>query len=592
MGQTYSAPLNELRFVLHHVVGDGVISALPGYAEYSAEYADSVLEAAAGFAEGVLAPINTSGDRVGVTWTPTGVATPPEFKAAYERFVADGWTQLRGPTEFGGQAAPKVLCTAVEELWASANLAFRLCPMLTAGAVEAIREVGTPDQQQRFLPKLIGGQWTGTMNLTEPQAGSDLSAIRTRAVASGSHYLLTGQKIFITYGEHDYTENIIHLVLARIDGAPAGTRGISLFIVPKILVNDDGTLGKRNDVRCTAVERKLGIHASPTCAMSYGDSGGAIGYLVGEPNRGLEYMFIMMNAARLSVGLEGYALGERAWQHAAEWARNRVQGRGPQGPVAIERHADVQRMLLSMRSGVEAARALALYTALQLDVAEHGTEPAARQRAQARADLLIPIVKGWSTELGVTTTSLGIQVHGGMGYIEDTGAAQLMRDARIGPIYEGTTGIQALDLVGRKVGRDGGVAMFELVSQLRTDLQSFVSGESETFDPTTSILEALDHLDRATISILDQAARGPAYVQAVAVPYLHLCGLVLGGAMMAKAYRAATALLQTDPAFHRAKRRTARFFIEHLLPAAGGLAHTVRNGAECVVDEDPGRSNG
>ena len=394
-----------------------------------------MLEEAAKFAENVLDPINRKGDREGAKWTPDGVVMPADFKEAYAQFVDGGWSQLRSDSEHGGQGAPIVLGTAVEELWASANLAFKLCPMLTQGAIEALERCGTVEQKRKYLPKMVSGEWTGTMNLTEPQAGSDLGAIRTRAVPEGDHYRLHGQKIFITYGDHDYTPNIIHMVLARIEGAPAGTQGISLFIVPKVLVNDDGSLGKRNDVRCVSIEHKLGIHASPTCVLSYGEREGAVGYLVGEANRGLEYMFIMMNAARLSVGLEGYSLAERAYQQALEFARNRVQGRpagartsGQGKPAPIAYHGDIKRMLLSMKSRTDAARAIAYYAALQLDLARHDSEEAVREAAQARGDLLIPIIKGWSTELGIELTSLGVQVHGGMGYIEETGAAQYLRD--------------------------------------------------------------------------------------------------------------------------------------------------------------------
>ena len=584
MPQTYVAPLKDLRFVMHLVIGDAALSKLPGLEQYSADYADSVLDAAGAFAEEVLAPINAIGDRTGARLTSAGVAMPVEFHAAYERFVADGWTQLRGPTEFGGQGAPKILCTAVEELWAAANLAFRLCPMLTAGAVEAILEKGSPTQKALYLPRLISGEWTGTMNLTEPQAGSDLGAIRARAVVVGEHYRITGQKIFITYGDHDYTKNIIHLVLARIDGAPAGTRGISLFIVPKVLLGDDGNLAERNGVVCTAIERKLGIHASPTCVMNYGDSDGAVGYLVGEPNRGLEYMFVMMNAARLSVGLEGYAVAERAYQQAAEWARTRVQGRGPGGPVTIDQHPDVQRMLLMMRAGIEAARMLGLYAAFQLDLAEHGVDVSVCERAQMRAELLIPIVKGWSTELGVILASVGIQIHGGMGYVEDTGAAQLLRDARIGPIYEGTTGIQALDLVGRKIGRDQGVTMLDFVAELRQELQTIGADDVDEYDAVSPALDALDALDRATVAVLDASARGAAYVQAVAVNYLQLCWTVLGGAMMAKAHSFAAKHLSEDPQFYRTKQHTVRFYLGHMLPMVAGLERIVAHGADCVVD--------
>src|SRR5690606_11715052 len=377
--------------------------------------------------------------------------------------------------EFGGQGAPAVLGTAVEEMWASANLAFKLCPMLTQGAIEALQRCASPQQKSAYLPKLVSGEWTGTMNLTEPQAGSDLGAVRTRAVPDGDHYRLYGPKIFITYGDHDYTPNTIHMVLARIDGAPAGTKGISLFIVPKVLINEDGSLGARNDVRCVSIEHKLGIHASPTCVLQYGEREGAVGYLVGEANRGLEYMFIMMNAARLSVGLEGYALAERAYQHAREYARTRVQGRpagAPQEgkPAPIAYHADIKRMLLAMKSQTDAARSVALYGAMQLDLARNDPEETVRTAAQARGGLLIPIIKGWSTELGVRLASLGIQVHGGMGFIEETGAAQYLRDVRITPIYEGTTGIQAGDLIGRKVARDGGGAMQALIADMKAEL--------------------------------------------------------------------------------------------------------------------------
>src|SRR4051794_6780021 len=400
----YKAPLKELRFVMHQVVRDDQLTGLAAFADYSPDFADSVLEEAGKFAEEVLAPINRVGDVKGARWTPDGVVMPQEFKDAYTRFIEGGWPMLRANPEHGGQGAPNILGTAIEELWASSNLAFKLCPMLSQGAVEAIEECGSEAQKQKFLPRMVSGEWTGTMVLTEPQAGSDLGAIRTRAVPEGDHYRIYGQKIFITYGDHDYTPNTIHMVLARIEGSPPGTKGISLFIVPKVLVNDDGSLGERNDVRCVSIEHKLGIHASPTCVMAFGDQRGAVGYLVGEQNRGLEYMFIMMNAARLSVGLEGYAVGERSYQQAAEWARTRVQGKPPvaqaEGRAPIINHPDIKRMLLTMKSTTEACRAVALYAAFQLDVAAHAPDQKQRAAAQARADLLIPIVKGWCTETG------------------------------------------------------------------------------------------------------------------------------------------------------------------------------------------------
>ncbi len=592
----YHAPLKEIGFVLHQLIDDEQLSGLPGLTDYSADFADSVLQEAAKFAEQVLDPINTLGDRERAQWTPDGVVMPQAFKDAYRQFVEGGWQQLRATPDYGGQGAPTVLGTAVEELWGSANLAFKLCPMLTQAAIEAIHRCGTPQQKDLYLHKLVSGEWTGTMNLTEPQAGSDLAAIRMRAVPEGQHFRLHGQKIFITYGDHDYTPNIIHMVLARIEGAPAGVRGISLFIVPKVLVNDDGSLGQRNDVRCVSIEHKLGIHGSPTCVLSYGDNEGAVGYLVGEPNRGLEYMFIMMNAARLSVGLEGYALAERAYQHALEYARNRVQGR-PAGvgqaaqdkPAPIAFHPDIKRMLLSMKSQTDAARAIALYGALQLDVARHHPDAPTQATAQARGDLLIPIIKAWSTEMGVQQASLGIQVHGGMGFIEETGAAQYLRDVRITPIYEGTTAIQANDLVGRKVGRDAGVAMGALIEEMLSELEAgkAQSAAGAKDAGQANAIEAVTLLKQATASLLQLGQRGPEHVQAIAVPYLMLCGFAIGGWLMARAQRLAAAKLEQDREFHGAKLQTTRYYLQHLLPEARALAAIVADGGDSVVEADP-----
>ena len=590
----YRPPLKDVRFALHALTGDSRLVGLPAFPDYSAEFADDVLDQAARFAEQLLAPINALGDRTGARWTPEGVLMPPEFKDAYRQFVDAGWARLGGPADQGGLGAPIVLCSAVEEFWGSANQAFKLCPLLTRGAIEAIEHAGSVEQRERFVPRMLSGEWTGTMNLTEPQAGTDLGAIRTRAVADGDGYRIFGQKIFITYGEHDLTANIVHLVLARIDGAPAGTKGISMFIVPKFLVNADGTLGARNDLRCVSIEHKLGIRASPTCVMSYGDAGGAIGYLVGEPNRGLEYMFVMMNAARLAVGIEGYALGERAYQQALEWARQRVQGR-PAGarpsadgkPATIIEHPDVKRMLLTIKAQTDAARAIALYGALQLDLAAHAADPAERRAAQARGDLLIPIIKAWSSERGQTSTSLGLQVHGGMGFIEDTGAAQTMRDVRITTIYEGTTGVQAADLLGRKLGRDGGAAMFALLDDARAQLEGLGgSAPAEARAGGAAAIAALETLRQATRDLLRLAGERRELALAVSVPYLDLCGVVLGGWKMAQTHALAVRDREQDPEFYDGQRQLARFYLGQLLPSAGALAKVVAEGATSVVDAD------
>jgi alkylation response protein AidB-like acyl-CoA dehydrogenase len=587
----YRAPLKDLSFVLNELIGANALGSCPAYADYSADLADSMLAEAARFAEGVLEPLNQSGDREGARWTPQGVITAKGFREAYRQFVADGWPQLAGSTEYGGQGMPAMLTTAVAELWGSANLSFKLCPMLTTGAVEALELCGTPEQKQKFLRKMTSGEWTGTMCLTEPQAGSDLAQIRTRAVPEGRHYRIFGQKIFITWGEHDLTDNVIHMVLGRIDGAPPGVRGISLFIVPKILVNDDGSLGERNEVRCVSIEHKLGIHASPTCVMAYGDKDGAIGYLVGEPNRGLEYMFIMMNAARLAVGLEGYAIGERAYQQAAEWARNRVQGKPPgaqgSGPAPIIHHPDVKRMLLTMKSSVEAMRALALYAAYQLDLGSAHSDPAQRAAAQARGELLIPIVKGWCTELGIEVASLGIQVHGGMGFIEETGAAQAYRDVRITAIYEGTTAIQSNDLIGRKVGRDRGATMSLLLQDMTRDLEALSGNDPATAAVAKTALEGIRLLRAATESLLNALAETPERASAVSVPYLKLCGFVMGGWLMARSCAiAAGKLASADRDFCAAKIRSARFYVDHVLPNALALERVVQAGAQSVVETD------
>jgi 3-(methylsulfanyl)propanoyl-CoA dehydrogenase len=587
----YQAPLRDLRFLLHELLDTRALENSAALPDYSAELADSVLTEAGRFAEQVLEPLNQSGDREGAHWSASGVTTAKGFKEAYAKYVEGGWPQLGLHAEYGGQPAPQALGCAVRELWGSANLSFKLCPMLTLGAVEALQLCGTPQQKAKFLPKMVSGEWTGTMVLTEPQAGSDLGLIRTRAVPEGSHYRMFGQKIFITWGDHDCTENIIHMVLARIDGAPPGTRGISLFIVPKVLVNDDGSLGARNEVRCVSIEHKLGIHASPTCTMAFGDEKGALCYLIGEPNRGLEYMFIMMNAARLSVGLEGYAVAERAFQRAAEWARTRVQGRPPvaatKGPASIIFHPDVKRMLLTMKSSVEAMRAVALYAASQFDIASYG-EQAVRAAAHARAELLIPIVKGWCTEHGNEVTHIGVQVHGGMGFIEETGAAQYVRDVRITTIYEGTTGIQANDLIGRKIGRDGGATVTAFIADMKRELDALSPSDASAQATKRAALEGVALLSEATQSLLASLQSSPERALAVAVPYLELCGFVSGGWLMARAASiAATKLSGADKDFYAAKLSSARFYAEQVLPAALAHARVVTSGAASVSEADP-----
>src|ERR671930_1297600 len=450
---TYQAPLKDMKFVLHELAGVAEVAKLPGYEDASADTVDAILEEAAKFATGVLDPINYSGDQEGSKWADGAVRTPAGFREAYQQFCQGGWNALPFESEWGGQGLPRLVSTPVQEMWKSANLSFSLCPLLTQGAIEALLLRGSDELKRRYLPKMVEGSWTGTMNLTEPQAGSDLSLVRTRAERQGEHYLISGQKIFITYGEHDLA---VHLVLARTPDAPEGVKGISLFVVPKFIPNADGTAGKRNAAKCASIEHKLGIHASPTAVMVYER---AVGYLVGEENRGLEYMFIMMNAARFAVGLEGVAIAERAFQRALAFAKERIQGRDlVQGgkPVPIIRHPDVRRMLMLMKSQTEAMRALAYTTAAAMDYARKHPDAEARKRHQAFVDLMIPVVKGWSTETGIEIASLGVQVHGGMGFVEETGAAQYLRDARITTIYEGTTGIQAMDLVGRKVQREAG----------------------------------------------------------------------------------------------------------------------------------------
>jgi alkylation response protein AidB-like acyl-CoA dehydrogenase len=580
---TYAAPIGEMRFTLDAIAELPQIARLPGYEEATPDLVAAILEEAGKLAGDVIAPLNHSGDREGSVFENGVVRTPEGFQDAYRRFVEGGWNGLPFDPDFGGQGLPWSLATAVQEMWQAANLSFGLCPLLTAGAVELLQAHGSDQQKTDYLAKLISGEWTGTMNLTEPQAGSDVGALKTRAQRNGDHYLVTGQKIFITYGEHDLADNIVHMVLARLPDAPAGTRGISLFLVPKFVVNEDGSLGQHNDLRCVSLEHKLGIKASPTAVMSYGDSGGAVGYLVGEENQGMACMFTMMNNARLAVGVQGLALAERAYQQARAYAFERVQSRALDGgreAVKIIRHPDVRRMLATMKARSEAARALAYWAAAALDRAKAEPDETRRVAAQARLDLLIPITKAWCTDIACEVSSLGVQVHGGMGFIEETGAAQYYRDARILPIYEGTNGIQALDLLTRKLLRDEGAAMTLLIHELRAGLPEL----PELRAPLAAAIEALD---RATAWLLEEGAKKVVSGAAGATPYLALCGSVLGGWLLARS--AVEAARQDNATFAAAKLKTARFYAENLLGETSGLAGAVIRGADSTLafaDED------
>ncbi|HML10785.1 MAG TPA: acyl-CoA dehydrogenase [Stellaceae bacterium] len=569
---TYAAPLADMRLVLDTF---GNLSA------DAAEIAGAVLDEAAKFAENELAPLNRVGDEIGSVLENGVVRTPPGFRDAYRTYIDGGWNGFSAPVEAGGQGLPQALAVPLTEMWNSACMGWALCPLLNHGAIEMLSAHGSPEQKSLYLAKLVSGEWTGTMNLTEAQAGSDLGALRTRAVPAsdprwGEHYRITGQKIFITYGDHDLTDNTIHMVLARLPGAPPGSRGISLFLVPKFLVDADGEPRQRNDVRTLRLEEKLGIHASPTCVLSFGEDGGAIGWRIGEANRGLEAMFTMMNSERLLVGVQGVAIAERAYQTALAYARARVQGqpigmpRGDTTPPIIH-HPDVRRMLLSMRAQTEAARALAYYAAAAIDAGH------ADPKAQRRADLLIPVVKSWCSDKGIEIASTGIQVHGGMGYIEETGAAQFYRDARIAAIYEGTNGIQAGDLVGRKLGRDKGEAARELFTEIGASLNDLIGGFVALRQP---LADGLAALEIATAYLVEAE---PAAAAAGSVPYLNLFGAVIGGYLMT---RLAVGARQVNHPLADAKLATARFYAEHVLAAAPGFLPAIKGGTT-VVDFDP-----
>lgn len=587
----YRAPLRDMQFALRELAGIDQIAALPGNAE-TLDVLDSVLEEAAAFAAGVLDPLNRTGDKAGCTWKDGDVTTPPGFKEAYKKFAESGWIGLPVPEEYGGQALPQVLLGPTLEMWNAANIGFANGPLLNQGAIEAIELVGSEEQKQRFIPNLVSGRWTGTMCLTEPQAGSDLAQVRARAVLEGDHYRITGTKIFITFGEHDMAENIIHLVLARLPDAPEGTKGISLFIVPKYLVKADGSIGERNDVVCASIEHKLGINGNPTCTLNYGEKGsGAVGYLVGEPNRGLEYMFIMMNAARFSVGVQGIALADRAYQSALEYAKERVQGRdlkpGSRAPEAIFKHPDVRRMLMWQKATIEAMRALAYVTAASLDYALHHPDERVRKEHKAFVELMIPVVKGWCTENAVELCSNALQVFGGMGYIEETGIAQQYRDVRILPIYEGTTGIQALDLVGRKLLRDMGATATKVGRQMEAVAKECTAHG----DPTVKRIGGALSQALVTLNETSQATGMSAMGDlnrafACSVPYLRLWGTVAGGWQMARAALISAAKIaagDADAEFYRAKLATAAFYATHVLSQAAWLKRQIVEGAGDVM---------
>ncbi len=583
----YIAPVKDMLFVMNKLAGLSEVVSYPSYAQAGADVdlAPAILEESAKFNQDVVAPLNWPGDQSPSAFRDGVVTTTLGFKAAFEQFAAAGWQGVVHPAEFGGQGLPKLIATACFEMVHSASLSFALCPMLTDGAIEALLTAASPELKARYVPKMISGEWTGSMCLTEPQAGSDLSMVRSRAVPEGDGtYRIFGTKIYITYGEHDMAKNIVHLVLARTPDAPEGVKGISLFVVPKFLVNADGSLGERNDVHCVSIEHKLGIKASPTAVLQFGDHGSAIGYLVGEENRGLEYMFVMMNAARFAVGMQGIAVAERAYQKAVQYAKERVQSRdlaGSPGPVAIIQQPDVKRMLMTMRGYIEASRALAYYAAAAYDAQHASPDEAARKQNQEVYEFLVPIVKGFSTEMSIDVASLGVQVHGGMGFIEETGAAQHYRDARILTIYEGTTAIQANDLIGRKTVRDGGVtakAFAEKIIETEKDLASSATADAKAV--LKRLTAAREAFESSVDYIVVNAKTDIKAVYAGSFAYLRLCGLVLGAWQMARALLVAQELRASDPHFFDAKIATARFFAENLLPQSQALATSILEGGQ------------
>tara|TARA_R110001599_G_scaffold171353_1_gene362076 strand:+ start:61282 stop:63090 length:1809 start_codon:yes stop_codon:yes gene_type:complete len=598
----YVAPLKDILFAMTELADLSAISALPGCEDATLETVEAILEENARFCSEVVAPLNQTGDRQPSTWKDGSVITTPGFKDAFHAFGAAGWQGIQHPADFGGQDLPKLVATPCMEMLNAANLSFSLCPLLTDGVIETLLAAGSDEQKQRFIPNFIAGKWTGTMNLTEPQAGSDLSLVRARAEpqADGS-YKIFGTKIFITYGDHDMAENIVHLVLARTPNAPEGIRGISLFVVPKFLLSQDGSLGARNDVTCVSIEHKLGIKASPTAMLQFGDKDGAVGNLVGQENHGLETMFIMMNAARFAVGMQGIGLAERAYQKALAYAKERVQSKDLEGStnaVSIIHQPDVRRMLMSMRSQIEAARALAYVGAAAFDIAHHHADDTVRADNQAFYEFLVPIIKGWSTEITIDVASTGLQIHGGMGFIEETGAAQYYRDARILTIYEGTTAIQANDLVGRKTVRDGGKVAQAILAKVRaTEIELAATASADLIAIHILLHAATDAMEEAVNYIVDNIESDIKAVFAGSVPYLRLVGIVLGGWQMARAAMIAQRKLESgedggnrkiDPKFYQTKIAAARFFADHFLSQAPGLRIAIVTGNHDLLklDED------
>jgi 3-(methylthio)propanoyl-CoA dehydrogenase len=588
---TYKAPLKDMLFAMKHIANIDAVSKIPGFEDAGYDTAEAVLEECAKFNEGVLAPLNWAGDINPSSFKDGKVTTTPGFKEAYKQYAEGGWQGLQHPVAYGGQGLPKTIGAACGEMLNSANMSFALCPLLSDGAIEALLTAGSDELKATYLENLVSGKWTGTMNLTEPQAGSDLAMVRTKAEpqADGT-YKVFGTKIYITYGEHDMAENLVHLVLARVVGAPEGVKGISLFVVPKFMVNKDGSLGARNDVHCVSIEHKMGIKASPTAVLQYGDHGGAVGYIVGQENRGLEYMFIMMNAARYAVGMQGIAIAERAYQKAVGYAKDRVQSRPVDGSIAasapIIHHPDVKRMLMTMRAYTEGCRAMAAGAAAAYDAAHHHPDADVRKQNAAFYEFMVPLVKGYSTEMSLEVTSLGVQVHGGMGFIEETGAAQYYRDAKILTIYEGTTAIQANDLVGRKTARDGGQTAKAIVAQIEATEKELAKRAS------VQGLAVLKRLTAARLALVDvinfvagNTKAAPNAVFAGSVPYLMLAGNVFAGWQMARSLLAAEDCLAKgeDAAFTQAKIVTARFYADHMLSKAPGVRDSIVDGADCVT---------